>query len=389
MTMRQQLVFAVLLISGFSLTSGCNRGLSESDANAIFVSGRIEGDETNIAPKLSGRVIEVAVREGASVHQGDVLVRLSGKQTEAGRQEADARVNVTRRRLEQARQQVSVLQAQLEQLQLQEGQAGLESRGRVAQAEGQLASAQADLARARADLEQNIADARRYGVLAEKGAVSKQQAEQYETKVETSQSLVEAAQKQVAAAEGAVEVAKASLANPKIRAAEIGSLRAQIEEARAGVRSVQAEVTAGEASLARADADVEDLTITAPFDGQIITRSVEPGQVIGAGSTVLTMVDPTGLYLRGFVPEGQIGHVKVGQRAEVYLDSAPENAIPAEVMRVDPQAMFTPENTYFQEDRVKQVVGVKILLKGGSGNAKLGMPADGRILLEAVAQGEK
>jgi HlyD family secretion protein len=282
-----------------------------------------------------------------------------------------------------------VLQTRLAQAQLQEDQAGLESRGRVAQAEGQLASAQADLARARADLEQNVADARRYGVLAEKGAVSKQQAEQFETKVETSQAIVEAALKQVAAAEGAVEIAKASLANPKIRAAEIATLRQQIEEARAGVSSSQAEVVAGEASLSRADADVEDLTITAPFDGQIITRSVEPGQVIGAGSTVLTMVDPAGLFLRGFVPEGQIGHVKVGQVAEVFLDSAPETAIAAEVMRVDPQAMFTPENTYFQEDRVKQVVVVKLLLKGGSGNAKLGMPADARILLEGAAQGRK
>ncbi len=387
--MRSQLAGAVLLISGFFLFVSCDSGRSENGANTIFVSGRIEGDVTNVAPKLSGRVVEVAVREGDNVRKGDMLVRLSGKQTEAGRQEADARVSVTRRRLEQARQQVSVLQAKLEQVQLQEEQAGLESRGRVAQAEGQLASAQADLARAKADLDQNIADARRYGALAEKGAVAKQQAEQFETKVATSKAVVEAAQKQVAAAEGAVEIAKASLANPKIRAAEIETLRQQIAEARAGVQSMQAEVAAGEASLSRADADVEDLTVTAPFDGQIITRSVEPGQVIGAGSTVLTMVDPAGLYLRGFVPEGQIGHVKVGQPAEVFLDSAPETAISAEVMRVDPQAMFTPENTYFQEDRVKQVVGVKLLLKGGQGNAKLGMPADGRILIEGSAQGAK
>jgi HlyD family secretion protein len=74
---------------------------------------------------------------------------------------------------------------------------------------------------------------------------------------------------------------------------------------------------------------------------------------------------------------------------EVFLDSSPQTAIPAEVMRIDPEAMFTPENTYFKEDRVKQVVGVKILLKGGYGNAKLGMPADGNILIERSAtQGE-
>ena len=66
-------------------------------------------------------------------------------------------------------------------------------------------------------------------------------------------------------------------------------------------------------------------------------------------------------------------------RAEVYLDSQPGQPLLAEVMRVDPQAMFTPENTYFKEDRVRQVVGVKLLLRNNNGAAKPGMPADGRI----------
>jgi HlyD family secretion protein len=201
--------------------------------------------------------------------------------------------------------------------------------------------------------------------------------------------MVEAAGKQVAAAEGALAVARASLDNPKIRAAEIVSLRQQIAEARTNARSAQAEVAASEAFLSRLDADVEDMEVTAPFDGIIITRAAEPGQVVSAGTTLLTMVDPEQLYLRGFVPEGEIGKVKVGQRAEVFLDSSPETAIPAEVMRIDPEAMFTPENTYFKEDRVRQVIGVKILLKGGHGNAKLGMPADGNVFIDApAAQGE-
>jgi HlyD family secretion protein len=65
----------------------------------------------------------------------------------------------------------------------------------------------------------------------------------------------------------------------------------------------------------------------------------------------------------------------------VYLDSAPDKAIEAEVQRIDPQATFTPENTYFRDDRVKQVVGVKVLLKGAIGFAKPGMPSDGEILV--------
>lgn len=354
---------------------------NSSSSDSIFVSGRIEGDETTIAPRTSGRIVEITVREGASVKEGEVLVRLSGKQTAAAREEAEARVEVAKRRVTQAREEVRVLESRLDQLDIQQRQAILDAQGRVSQAEGQAAAAEAELARAEAELAQNKEDARRYSALAEKGAVPQQQAEQSATRVKTSQAVVEAASKQVEAAEGASKVARSSLSNSEIREAEKASLHRQISEARTRVQLSQAEVEAAKATLARASADVDDLTIDAPFDGMVITRAAEPGQVVSPGTALLTMVDPTGLYLRGFVPEGQIGHVQVGQRAEVFLDSAPEEAIPAEVMRVDPEAMFTPENTYFQEDRVRQVVGVKLQLLGGVGKAKIGMPADGRILL--------
>ena len=100
-----------------------------------------------------------------------------------------------------------------------------------------------------------------------------------------------------------------------------------------------------------------------------------------AGTTIVTVLDLTRIYLRGYVPEGQIGEVKLGQRARIYLDSKPGHPLEAYVSRVDPQATFTPENTYFKEDRVKQVVGVKLQLKEALGFAKPGMPADGEILL--------
>jgi membrane fusion protein YbhG len=373
----------VLILLGLLFVAGCKD--QAASPGTIFVSGRIEGDETNLAPRISGRIVEVAVREGATVHEGDLLVKLSGEQTVASREEASARVDVAERRIDQGRERIRVLESQLAQNELQQQQASLDAQGRVAQAEGQLSAAQAELTRAQADLEQNQADAQRYGELAKKGAVPVQQAEQFATRVKTSEALVEATRKQVAAAEGAVSIARASLSNPQIREAERTSLHRQIDEARTGVRLSEAEREATKATLARAEADVSDLTVTAPFDGVVITRAAEPGQVVSPGTTLLTMVDPARLYLRGFVPEGDIGHVKVGQRAEIYLDSAPDAPIEAEVLRIDPEAMFTPENTYFQQDRVRQVVGIKLLVKGGNGGAKLGMPADGRIFTEQPA----
>ena len=69
----------------------------------------------------------------------------------------------------------------------------------------------------------------------------------------------------------------------------------------------------------------------------------------------------------------------------MYLDSDPKHPIDALISRIDPEASFTPENTYFRDERVKQVVGVKLQITNPTGAAKPGMPADGEILVEGSA----
>jgi HlyD family secretion protein len=86
------------------------------------------------------------------------------------------------------------------------------------------------------------------------------------------------------------------------------------------------------------------------------------------------------VYLRGFIPEGDIGRVRVGQPAKVFLDSDPKRPLAAKVAEIDAQASFTPENIYFQRDRVRQVVGVKLAITTPAGYAKPGMPADAELL---------
>jgi len=176
-------------------------------------------------------------------------------------------------------------------------------------------------------------------------------------------------------------VATANLANPAIRSAQSAGVRSQIAQQQAEVASAGADAERARAELTEAQANRQDLTVRAPFDGTVATRAAEPGEVVQAGTAIVTMIDLSKVYLRGFVPEGQIGKVKVGQAARVYLDSNPKSPLDASVSRIDPQATFTPENTYFRDDRVKQVVGLKLQLKSGIGYAKPGMPADGEILV--------
>jgi HlyD family secretion protein len=178
--------------------------------------------------------------------------------------------------------------------------------------------------------------------------------------------------------------ARANLANPEIRSAATAAVEKQIVQQGAAAASAAAQVAQARAQLAEAEANRQDLVIRAPFSGTVITRAAEPGEVVTAGTAIVTLLDLHQVYLRGFVPEGQIGQVKVGQPAHVYLDSNPGHAIDAYVLRIDPEATFTPENTYFREDRVKQVVGVKLQLRGAFGYAKPGMPADGEILVSGA-----
>jgi len=218
--------------------------------------------------------------------------------------------------------------------------------------------------------------------LFQKGLVAEQEAQRARNNEEAQAAIVAAQRRQVEAAHGTLTAAKANLVNPAIRSSQVVAVEGQILQAQADIAAAQAEAARARAQLEEARANRTDLRVIAPFNGTVATRTAEPGEVVMAGTAVITLVNLAEVYLRAFVPEGQIGRVSVGQPARVYLDSAPAKPIDAYVLRVDPQASFTPENTYFREDRVKQVVGVKLRLKGALGFAKPGMPADGEILVE-------
>ena len=191
-----------------------------------------------------------------------------------------------------------------------------------------------------------------------------------------------AAKRRVEAAQGALTIAQANLANPGIRASQVAAVEKQIVQQEAQIASINASAERARDQLTEAEANRQDLTVTAPFNGTVMTRAAEPGEVVQAGTAIVTLLDLSQVYLRGFVPEGEIGNVAIGQPAHIFLDSNPKQPIDAYVSRIDPEATFTPENTYFRDDRVKQVVGVKLQLKGAIGFAKPGMPADGEILVQ-------
>ena len=351
-------------------------------AGVIAVSGRIEGDDAAIAAKTSGRIRQLTVREGDRVEAGQVIAVLDDEQIRAREQRSMAAVRQAEARVRLAQHQVTVLNEQLRQSQLGVDQARADAQGRVNEAEARLAAAESQLAQAEASHAQAKWDRDAFTRLYQRELVAEQEARRAQSNEEAQAAVVAASRRQVEAARGALMAARANLVNPAIRTSQVAAVQGQILQAQADIAAAQADAERAGFELEEARADRNDLQIVAPFAGTVATRTAEPGEVVTAGTAVVTLVNLSEVYLRAFVPEGQIGLVRLGQPARVYLDSAPATPLEALVSRVDPEASFTPENTYFREDRVKQVVGVKLQLRAADGFAKPGMPADGEILVE-------
>ena len=354
-------------------------------ASIVALSGRIEGDDSAVAPKTNGKILEITVREGDTVTAGQVIARLDDAQVRAKEDQAKAALIDSQAKLQGARDQIAVLQNQLEQNQLQTGQSTMDAEGRVRQAQADLTAAQADLVQQQAALRLAEFNRDAYARLAKTGAASQLQGLQAEVQADQQAAVVAASQRKVEASRGALATAQATLDNPKIRGAQVVGTQAQIAQQQSTIAAAKAETAQAQATLAQAQADRSDLTVVAPFSGTVLTRAAEPGEVVQAGTAIVTLLDLSKVYLRGFVPEGDIGKIKVGQPAHVFLDSSANQSLDGYVLRIDPQATFTPENTYFRDDRVKQVVGVKVQLTQGIGFAKPGMPADGEILTSGNA----
>jgi HlyD family secretion protein len=350
--------------------------------NIVQLTGRIEGDDSAISPKVAGRIVEIRFREGDTVKAGETIATLDDSQVRARQDQARDSVLAAQAVLSSSQQQIAILQDQLKQTELETGQATQDAEGRVRESEAQLSLAQAQLAQQEASLKLAAYDRDAYTRLARDGAVSERQGKQAQATAESQEALVAAARRQVESARASVNVARANLTNPAIRQSQQSAIRKQIAQQQAQIASTAADLARSRAQLVEAEANLKDLVIFAPFDGTIVTRTAEPGEVIQAGTAIVTLLDLTKVYLRGFVPEGEIGRIKIGQAGHVFLDSNTKKPLDAVVIRIDPQATFTPENTYFREDRVKQVVGLKLLLKSGIGYAKPGMPADGEVLVD-------
>ena len=302
----------------------------ESTALPDFVfhsNGRLELNRLDVASLYPGRVERVLVAEGDAVKANEVLVELSSAQSSGQLAAAQA---------------ATLRAAEL----VQRARAG------VTQAQQAVARADAEIAAYRqqqkvAKLELDNAKQMRREDLVSASELAKRQAD-----FERATASVKAAQ--AARAETQAVVAQG---------------QAAVAEAEAGVKQAQAQAD----TAASADAD---MAIRSPLTARVEYRLVEPGTVIGAGSRVISLLDPADVSMNVFLPNATVGGLRVGDEARLVLDGI-DAVFPAQVSFIASEAQFTPKAVETADEREKLVFRVKLkvpadvaqrydrLLKGG------------------------
>jgi multidrug resistance efflux pump len=192
----------------------------------------------------------------------------------------------------------------------------------------------------------------------------------------------------VAAASADMETARQQylLLNEGSRAEDLAEARARLDEARAQLTELRhgsrredlaearAAAQAADAQARRERETIAERKVEAPRSGVVERVLVAEGDLVAAGSPLVRLSDPTDIWLRVYLPEDELAHVKVGDAAQLAIDGI-DGQVAARVDTIDTQGQFTPANLQTPSDRGKQVFGVRLRLAQPDPRVKAGMEA--------------
>ncbi len=340
----------------------------------LKVSGFIESNEIRIGSRVGGRVLKVHVVEGQAVHKGDVLVELEPFQLYEQKSQAEAQLAQARADFDQFTtgyrpEEIGQAKAHRDQL-----AATLEKLVNGPREED-ISSAESQLTPAKDQLELSQKKYQRMEELFAKKAATPQDVDEA-----TADLRVARATKQVREEE-LLKLKRGT------RKEELEEAKAQLEEAtqawelrKSGYRKEElakskATVQAFEAALRAYERQIEELTVRAPVDGTVEAIDLQPGDLVGANTAAISMMDTGSLWVRAYLPENLL-RVQVGEKLWITVDSFPGKKYAAHLTFIARQAEFTPGNVQTPEDRSKQVFRIKVELDDGLKELRPGMSAD-------------
>jgi HlyD family secretion protein len=312
-------LIALIVITVIIILTFRNR----DNGDALVLSGNVEVTEAHVGFKLPGRIIELFVDEGYKVSKGEKLAQLDSD--ELGKLVLQ--------------QKAFVGEASDRFRELKTGSRSQE----IEQAKASLAAADADLVKAQKDFA-------RAEMLFKKDAISASQFDSYKSAHDASTARRKAA------------VENLSLVREGPRREMVSAAEQRVSQARA--------------SLGASEYRLQDTVLLAPFDGVVLRKNVEKGEIVGQGTPVFSIGDLEHPWIKVYVKEDRLGMVKLGQKAEITVDSFPGKKYQGTVTYISSEAEFTPKNVQTKEERVKLVFGVKVSVVNQNGELKPGMPAD-------------
>jgi multidrug resistance efflux pump len=401
-------IIILLLLGGYYLYStGRLPFVSSPEAN--IVSGFIEGEEVAISPEVGGRVEAVTVEEGDRVIVGQELLRLDRAMLDAQIAQAQAAFETARAQAAQVKagartEEVRQAEAALAQaIAAREGAKRAWENAQAARTDPQeldvrLAAAEAQYKAAKAQYEVALANAQ--SAATRKDAVGGVGAVSVEGKVIVNQWW--AAEAAVIAAratmEGAAQTWQILLdmrARPLTLDAQVDAAKAQYDSAIAAASAAQARFDAVKAGatqeqIAIAEAQVKQaesalnvlrvqsakMILSSPVNGIVSRRAIHAGEIAAPNATLLSVTNLDTVKLTIYVPETQIGHIKIGDEIPVRVDSFPDKTFKGRVIFIANQAEFTPRNVQTKAERVNIVFAVKLQIANPNFELKPGMPAD-------------
>jgi HlyD family secretion protein len=363
---RKRIFVIVLVMAAIGAGLAYSTGLFRRDSS-LQGSGTVEARDIRVGSKVGGRIEKVLVREGDSVQAGQVLITFDDKELRAALDQSRAAEEKARRgyrpeEIAEARAAAEGAKAEYEQR-------------KNGYRREDVAVAQADLDRTEADEVRAKLDFERYDALAKKDLVSKQQRD-------TAEAAWRIALAQRQNMEHKLDELQRGYRPEEIAAAEARyhQMMATLEKLERGNR--REDVDLAKASFSYDEARFREREVLAPAAATVEVLDVRPGDLIAPNTPVATLLERDQIYVRIYIPETEIGHVQLGQKAEVRVDSFPKMVFEGTVEQINQQAEFLPRNVQTREERVHQVFGVKVRIDDPSNRVRAGMAAD--VKLKAV-----
>jgi HlyD family secretion protein len=358
--MNRKVLLIIPVLAGVAAVTAYSISWFHRDT-ALQGSGTVEARNIRVGSKVGGRIDQILVREGDSVEPGQTLITFDDKELKASlaQSRAAAEKSVRGFRPEEiAEARAAAAQARAEYEQRRNGYR-----------QEDIDSAKADLDRATADETRTHLDFQRYDALALKEEVSKQQRDTAEANWKMALAQKQSAQH------------KLDQLHRGYRAEEIASAEARYHQTQATLEKYERgnrreDVAAARAAFAYDEARFRERQVLAPAASTVEVLDVRPGDLIAPNTPVATLLERDQIYVRIYIPETEIGRVHLGQKAEIRVDSFPNQVFQGVVEQINQQAEFLPRNVQTREERVHQVFGVKVRIDDTSHRVLAGMAAD-------------